>query len=201
MAVAEARKSDLVEHRSVHPVNEARVTVETAPAIEDLDLARMEFERDIDNASKAQNYAVEARTFIEARLADLFDDPAYPAFSAPSNPPTFADYLGRLRRLVGKPPNELFRKKQIIDFCNDAALKDGSSCLALLNKAHHRDKAKISYKDVKDEAEHLRRLRGRIEDVHEEFRRWKMARRDGIAEQRRAIEACKPPHFRGRHLS
>lgn len=173
MAVAEARKSGLVEHRSVHPVNAARATVETAPAIEDLDRERTEFERNIDNASKAQNYAVEARTFIEARLADLFDDPAYPAFSAPSNPPTFADYLGRLRGLVGKPPNELFRKKVIIDFCNDAALKDGAGCLTLLNKAHHHNKSKISYKDVADQAENLKRLRGQIEVVHEEFRRWK----------------------------
>lgn len=74
---------------------------------------------------------------------------------------------------MGKPPNELFRKRLIADFCNDTALKDGANCLALLNKAHHRDKSKISYKDVKDEAANLRRLRGRIEDVHEEFRRWK----------------------------
>jgi hypothetical protein len=67
----------------------------------------------------------------------------------------------------------LFRKRLIIEFCNDAALKDGAGCLALLNKAHHRDKAKISYKDVKDEADNLKRLRRRIEEVHEEFRRWK----------------------------
>jgi hypothetical protein len=173
MSVAEARKADLVEHRSVHPVNEMRATVKTAPAIEELDRKREAFEGNVDDAAKAQDYVIEARVFIEERLADLFDDPAYPAFSAPSKAPTFADYLGRLRGLVGKPPNELFRKKLIIDFCNDAALKEGAGCLALLNKAHHRDKSKISYKDVKDEAEHLKRLRGRIEDVHEEFRRWK----------------------------
>jgi hypothetical protein len=173
MTVAEARKLDLVEHRSVHPVNEMRATVKTAPAIEELDRKREAFERHVDDASKAQDYVVEARQFIEERLADLFDDPAYPAFSSPSKAPTFADYLGRLRGLVGKPPNELFRKKLIVDFCNDTALKDGANCLTLLNKAHHRDKSKISYKDVKDEATHLRRLRGRIEDLHEEFRRWK----------------------------
>ena len=173
MSVAEARKADLVEHRSVHPVNEMRAVVKTAPAIEELDSKRAAFEQNVDDAAKAQDYVIEARVFIEQRLADLFDDPAYPAFSAPSKAPAFADYLGRLRGLVRKPPNELFRKKSIIDFCNDVAMKDGSACLALLNKAHHHDKSKISYKDVKDEAEHLKRLRGRIEDVHEEFRRWK----------------------------
>jgi hypothetical protein len=173
MSVAEARKADFVEHRSVHPVNEMRATVKIAPAIEELDRKREAFDLHVDDAPKAQDYVVEARQFIEERLADLFDDPAYPAFSAPSKAPTFADYLGRLRGLVGKPPNELFRKRMIVDFCNDAALKEGASCLLLLNKAHHRDKSKISYKDVKDEAVNLRRLRSRIEEVHEEFRRWK----------------------------
>ncbi len=173
MVVAEARKPDLVEHRSVHPVNEMRATVKTAPAFEELDRKRLAFERNVDDAASAQDYAIEARIFIEERLADLFDDPAYPAFSTPSSAPTFADYLGRLRGLISKPPNELFRRKLIIEFCADSALKDGAACLTLLNKAHHRDKARISYKEVKDEAEHLKRLRWRIEDVHEEFRRWK----------------------------
>jgi hypothetical protein len=173
MVVAEARKGDLVEHRSVHPVNAMRATAQTAVAIEELDRKRDAFEQNIDNAPKAQDYVIDARIFIEQRLADLFDDPAYPAYSTSSKSPTFADYHGRLRGLVCAAPNELFRKKLVVDFCNDAALKEGSSCLALLNKAHHRDKAKISYKDVKDEAENLKRLRGRIEVVHEEFRRWK----------------------------
>src|SRR5260221_4370585 len=179
MVVAEARKGDLVEHRSVHPVNEMRATAQTAVAIEELERKRDAFEQNIDNAPKAQDYVIDARIFIEQRLADLFDDPAYPTYSTPSKSPTFADYLGRLRGLVRTAPNELFRKKPVVDFCGDAALKEGSSCLTLLNKAHHRDKAKISYKDVKDEAENLKRLRGRIEDVHEEFRRWKW--RDAVA--------------------
>ena len=173
MAVAEARKGELVEHRSVHPVNEMRATVKTAVAVEELDYKRAEFERNIDNAPSAQDYVIDARIFMEQRLADLFDDPAYPAYSTSSKSPTFADYLGRLRGLVRSTPNELFRKKSVVDFCNDVALKEGASCLTLLNKAHHRDKTKISYKDVKDESENLKRLRGRVEEIHEEFRRWK----------------------------
>jgi AAA domain-containing protein len=195
MSVAEARKADLVEHRSVHPVNEMRATAKTAPAIEELDRKRDAFEYNVDDATKAQDYVVEARVFIEERLADLFDDPTYPAFSASSKAPIFADYLARLRGLIGKPPNELFRKKLIIDFCNDAALKEGAGCLTLLNKAHHRDKSKISYKDVKDEAENLRRLRARIEDVHEEFRRWKW--RDATASPSNVVplKAANCPSF------
>jgi AAA domain len=173
MAVEEGRKDQLVEHRSVHPVNWARATAETAPAIEELDRKWIEFVKHVDDAAKAQDYANEARAFIEARLADLFDDPAYPAYSASSKAPGFSNLLGRLRGLVGKPPNELFRKRALQDFCNDRALAEGSKCLELLNKAHHKDKSRISYKDVKDEEESLRRLRRLIEEVHEEFRRWK----------------------------
>jgi len=173
MSVEEARKTQSIEHRSVHPVNASRSTAETAVAIEELDRKRAEFLSHVDDATKAQEYAIESRSFIEARLADLFDNPAYPAYSAPSKASSFSNLIGRLRGLAGNPPNELFRKKAVYNFCNDPALADGSLCLALLNKGHHKDKSRISYKDVKDQDENLRRLRNLIEDIHEEFRRWK----------------------------
>ena len=173
MSVEEGRKVGLIEHRSVHPVNVNRATAETAVAIEELDRKRAEFLNHVDDAVKAQDYVVDARSFIEARLSDLFDNPAYPAYAAPSKAPGFSDLVGRLRSLMSKPPNELFRKKPILDFCNDRALAEGSECLALLNRAHHKDKSRISYKDVKDQDDNLRRLRALIEEIHEEFRRWK----------------------------
>jgi hypothetical protein len=70
MAVGEASKKGLIEHRSVHPVNRGRNTLETAPAIELLDHKRTEFERFTDDAPRAQEYVAEARVFIEARLAE-----------------------------------------------------------------------------------------------------------------------------------
>ncbi len=172
MVVAEGRKKQQVEHRSVHPVNAARSTVETAPAIEELDRRRLEFERRIDDTAKAQEYASEARIFIEARLADLFDNPAYPAFSSSTKAPTFSDHLNRLRGLVGAPPNELFRSRLVGDFCNDPALAEGAPCLILLNTAHH-NKGAITFKQVWDVRDDLKRLRGMVEDLHEEFRRWR----------------------------
>ena len=148
IAVEEARKKGKIEHRSVHPVNHGgRGTVETAPAIELLDQKRADFESHKDDAEKAQDYASEARVFIEARLADLFDDPAYPAYSAPSNAPAFSDHLFRLRGLISLPPNKLLRSALVTNFCKDPALAEGSPCLALLNKAHHK-KAAITYNDV-----------------------------------------------------
>ncbi len=170
-AVQEAGKERL-EHRSVHPVNQGRNTIETAPAIELLDQKRADFEKHADDSSHAQDYASEARVFIEARLADLFDDPAYPAYSAPSKAPTLSDHLCRLRGLVTTPPNDLFKSAPVIDFCRDTALAEGAPCLALLNKAHHH-KAAITYNDVHLVRDDLKRLRGSAEALHGEFRRWR----------------------------
>lgn len=173
MVVAEGRKTQAVEHWSVHPVNANRATAIIALAVEEVDVKRQAFETNIDDAPKAQEYVGAMRTFVEARLGDLFDNAAYPAYAAPSKGATLSDFLGRLRGLVANGPNELFRRKVIKDFCDDSAVADGSSCLALLNKAHHKEKDTISYKDVRDEVDNLKRLRSLIEAIHEEFRRWK----------------------------
>jgi hypothetical protein len=173
VSVAETRKADLVEHRSVHPVNATRRTASTAPAIEELDRKRDAFEKHKDDAPKAQDYVAETRSFIEGGLADFFDDPAYPAFSMTTKAPTLADHVTRLRGLVSSAVNEFFRKKVVKQFSDHPGLKDGSSCLALLNRAHHADKSKITYPEVVAEAAKLRSLRTDVEVVHEEFRRWK----------------------------
>jgi hypothetical protein len=173
MAVAEASKNGWIEHRSVHPVNHGRNTVETAPAIELLDQKRSEFEGHKDDALKAQDYVAEARVFIEARLADLFDDPAYPAYSTPSGAPTLSDHLSRLRGLISSPPNELFRNPVVVGFCRDTALAGGAPCLALLNRAHHSSKAAITYNDVHLVRDDLKRLRGAAEGLHGVFRTWR----------------------------
>src|SRR3546814_3238235 len=95
----------------------------------------------------AQDYANEVRIFLEARLADLFDDPAYPAYAATSKAPTLADHLGRLRSLVKSPPNALLKGKAVTDFCDCEALAQGTECMRVLNSAHH-NKSSLSPGDV-----------------------------------------------------
>jgi len=192
-AVSEGRKQGMIEHRSVHPVNVVRSTVEVAPAIEELDRKRLAFESSPDDALRAQDYASEIRAFVEARLADLFDDPAYPAFSAPSSAPTFMDHMHRLRGLVRSPPNELFRNSLIRDFAQDPALRDGAPCLVLINKAHHQ-KAAITYNEVYQVKDDLRRARSASEALHEEFRRWRWREpaKEGIAKIVSLAPSMKP---------
>jgi AAA domain len=196
-AVAAAREHASVEHRSVHPVNPSRSVLETAPAVEELDRKRDAYERDKDNAAIAQDYAGEVRIFLEARLADLFDDPAYPAYSTGTKPPMFSDHLNRLRGLVKTPPNALFRSKAITDFCGCAALAQGSACIVVLNTAHH-NKASLSAGQVYAVAADLDLLRKSAERMHSEFRhwRWREPLQDTNAQSNVVqFKAMSPPKF------
>ncbi|MBR0739746.1 AAA family ATPase [Bradyrhizobium liaoningense] len=171
-AVSAAREHSNIEHRSVHPVNPSRSRLETAQAVEELDRKRISYERDKDNASLAQDYANEMRVFLEARLADLFDDPAYPAYGLPSRAPTFSDYLGRLRGLVSAPPNALFKAPATKEFAACNALAQGADCLKVLNTSHH-DRASLSAGDVYSVANDLVAVRKLAEKMHSEFRHWR----------------------------
>ncbi|WP_018391074.1 ATP-binding protein [Ancylobacter sp. FA202] len=172
MTVAAGRTYARIEHRSVHPVNSSRPMVGTAAALEDLDRKRDAYLEDKDNASMAQDYANEVRIFLEARLADLFDDPAYPAYAASSKNPTLADHLGHLRSLVNQPPNALFRGKATKAFCECKALAQGAECLRVLNTSHH-NKASLSAGDIFAVAEQLDVVRALAERMHVEFRHWR----------------------------
>lgn len=172
MIVSEARPKDLIAHRSVHPVNASRRTIDTSPAVEELDRKHQAFIKNIDSAADAQEYANEARIFLEARLGDLFDDPAYPAYSTSTKAPTLLPLFDRLRGLVNLNSNELFKSPILHSFCNDAGMKEGAEPRRILNQSHH-DKASISYADVQRNDSDLQRLRKSMEKVHEEFRRYR----------------------------
>jgi hypothetical protein len=171
-AVAAGREHAAIEHRSVHPVNPYRDTLKTASAVEGLDRKRDAYEQDKDNASLAQDYANEVRDFLEARLTDLFDDPAYPAYAAVSKAPSLAHHLNHLRSLVKSPPNALFRGKAVTDFCDCKALAQGAECIKTLNTAHH-NKSSLSAGDVYAVAGDLDLVRSLAEKMHIEFRHWR----------------------------
>jgi predicted ATPase len=171
-AVAAGREFASIEHRSVHPVNPSRDVLNTASAVEELDRKRNIYEKDIDDASSAQDYVNELRIFVEARLADLFDDPAYPAYAAVSKAPTLADHLGHLRSLVNNPPNALFKGRAVRDFVDSKALSQGSDCMKVLNLAHH-NKSSLSAGDIHAVANDLDTIRKLAEKMHSEFRHWR----------------------------
>jgi hypothetical protein len=181
-AAAAGRQHATIEHRSVHPVNINNNILRTAEATDDLDRRRDAYKADVDNASLAQDYAGEVRVFLEARLADMFDDPAYPAYAYPPGAPMMSDYLGRLRGLERASVNALFKGKAVKDFCSCPALAQGSGTLKVLNTPHHQ-KATLSAGAVAAVSDQLDNVRRLAEKMHTAFRhfRWHEPLQDGAA--------------------
>ncbi|MEE8058063.1 MAG: hypothetical protein V3T17_09525 [Pseudomonadales bacterium] len=171
MAVRVASSSTLIEHRSVHPVNNERHTLQIPLAVADIEKKKIEFLEDEDSARRARDYLAECRIFIEARLSDLFDDPAY---TCRSHRPTLVDYVIHARHLMNENPgHDLFQAFVFKKFCGDSALQAGATCLMRLNSAHHEGKRNIMPADVSEIKDDLNRLTKLAEELHREFRLWR----------------------------
>jgi hypothetical protein len=195
-AVLEGRGKCGIDHLSVHPVNAQRNCLECAPAKDGLDLKRNAFQQDRDNATNGQEYAGEVREFVEARMRDLFDDPAYPAYAVTTKKRTFSDHLNQLRRLAKEVPVALFKNSAVVDFCNCPALGQDARCLQILNTAHH-DKASLSAGDVSSVSDDLEKICQLAETMHSAFRHWRW--REPLEEALDNVEHLKPiekPKFR-----
>lgn len=169
-----AERRDRAEHLSVHPVNSVHPTVFVAPAQEEVDRKRVIFLESEDNHRAAQDYASDLRVFLEARLGDLFDSIAHPAYSTATKALTLIPLVDRLRRLVTGGSGELFSHPLVKQFVEDAAFAEGAEARRVLNESHH-DKASITYMDVKRLDPIFARLRTNVEKVHQQFRlyRWR----------------------------
>lgn len=170
--VAEHREN--AEHLSVHPVNSVHPTVFVAPAQEEVDRKRAVFLASPDNHAAAQDYASDLRVFLEARLGDLFDSIAQPAYSTTTKAVTLMPLVDRLRGMVGGGSGELFSHPLVKQFANDPAFAEGAEARRVLNQSHH-DKPSITYMDVDRLKQIFARLRTNVEKVHEQFRlhRWR----------------------------
>lgn len=195
--VSALRQQAAIEHRSVHPVNVGRDRINIPVAVDELERKYQDFERDKDNASFAQEYAGEAREFIEARLRDMFDDPAYPAYSSAVHRPTLLDLVNRLRGLVATPPVALFKNSSIKGFCNHSGIAQGAECLGVLNTAHH-NKASLSAGAVGRVSQEIQQLTRLAEQMHGVFRqwRWREPLEDVTPRNIVALASVRPPSLR-----
>jgi predicted ATPase len=189
--VLEGRAKCGIDHLSVHPVNAQRNRLETAPAKDKLDEKRNAFQQDRDNASNGQEYAGEVREFVEARMRDLFDDPAYPAYATTTKKRAFSDHLNQLRRLVKEAPVALFKNSAVVDFCNCPVLNQNAGCLQVLNTAHH-DKASLSAGEVNSVSDDFEKICQLAEAMHSAFRHWRW--REPLEEAPDNLVQFKPVH-------
>jgi recombinational DNA repair ATPase RecF len=195
--VSALRQHSSVEHLSVHPVNVSRERINLSVAVDELDEKRQTFLRDTDNARAAQDYARAAREFIEARLRDIFDDPAYPAYSSPVHRPALGDLADRLRGLVRNPPVALFKYPAMRAFCNHSGMAQRSECLGVLNTAHH-NSSSLSAGAVGRVAQDIQQLTKIAEQIHGAFRqwRWREPLEDAVPRDIVALSSLHPPLFR-----
>lgn len=165
-----------IEHLEVHPATRQQPLVRTTPPLPIIELRKTRFEADRNAEEPARDFADGCRVFFEAKLGDMFDDPAHAAWAIANPNPTLAIYIQRLRPMVKSGPQGMFSAHIFRRFVDHPALADASPVIVLMNKAHHGRRHEIRAADVAQCTNDLSELLKLIEQMYEECYRWR--RRD-----------------------
>jgi hypothetical protein len=165
-----------IEHHSVRPATKQHPLVRVPLSEAEILRRKKIFDADKDAEEHARSYVEACRVYLEATLSDLFDDPAYSGWVRTNPDPTFANYVNRLRGLVGASPQGMFGAHVFRDFVDRPSVADQSTTVKLLNKAHHENRRFITPAEVAQCSEELGELVKLADKLHEECRRWR--RRD-----------------------
>jgi hypothetical protein len=194
--VARLRLAGGIEHLEVHPATRQQSHVRTTPPLPVIEQRKARFDADKNEEEPASDFADGCRVFLEAKLGDMFDDPAHSAWALANPDPTLATFVSRLRPLIRSGPQGMFSAHVFRRFVDHPALTDGSPVLTLMNKAHHGKRQEIRSAEVAQCSNDLGDLLELVEQMYEECYRW---RRRDIAKAQTPIEAppaLEPmPHF------
>jgi hypothetical protein len=170
-----------IEHLEVLPATPQQPLVRTTPPHPVIQQQKARFEADRNAEEPARDFAEGCRVFFEAKLGDMFDDPAHAAWAIANPDPTLATFIQRLRPLVRAGPQGMFSAHVFRRFVDHSALADRSPVMVLMNKAHHGRRQEIRAADVAQCADDLSELLELIEQMYEECYRWR--RRDAPKDQ------------------
>jgi len=170
-----------IEHLEVHPATRQQQVVRTTPPLPAIEARKIRFDADRNAEEPAREFADGCRVFFEAKLGDMFDDPAHAAWAIANPDPTLATFMQRLRPLVRSGPQGMFSAHVFRRFAEHPALVDGSPVIVLMNKAHHGRREEIRAADVAQCADDLIELLEIVEQMYEECYRWR--RRDAPKDQ------------------
>ena len=165
-----------VEHLEVHPATRQQPVIRTTPPRPAIERRRSRFEADPNDEECAREFADICRVYFEAKLGDMFDEPAHLTWAIENPDPTLATFIQRLRPLVKAGPQGMFSAHVFRRFIDHSALSDGSPVLSLMNKSHHGRRQEIRAADVSVCASDLSELLEIVEQMSEECYRWR--RRD-----------------------
>jgi hypothetical protein len=170
-----------IEHLEVHPATPQQPLVRTTLPLPVIVQRKARFEADRNAEEPARDFADGCRVFFEAKLGDMFDDPAHAAWAIANPDPTLATFIQRLRPLVKAGPQGMFSAHVFRRFVDHPALADGSPIIVLMNKAHHGRRQEIRAADVAQCTDGLSELLELVEQMYEECYRWR--RRDAPKDQ------------------
>lgn len=173
-----------IEHLEVHPATRQQPLVRTTPSLPEIERRRRSYESDRNAEGTARDFVDSCRVFFEAKLGDMFDDPAHAAWAIANPDPTLATFVQRLRSLVRAGGQGVFAANVFRSFVDHPALADNSPVIALMNKAHHGQRQEIRSSEVGQCAKDLSELLELVENMYEESYRWR--RRDAPSDQPRA---------------
>lgn len=167
-----------LSHYSVHPATDQQPTVRLCEPLSEIAKRREHFVSHPDDEESARNFADACRVFLEARLGDLFDDPAYSAWVSTNRDPTLFTFVERLRPMVRTGTDGMFNHHAFRRFVDHPALASGSRVTTLMNKVHHGSRSEVRAADVGQCTEELHQLLEIVEEMYGECLRWK--RRDAV---------------------
>jgi hypothetical protein len=170
-----------VEHLEVHPATRQQPRVRTTLPLPAIEKRKVQFAADRNAEEPARDFADGCRVFFEAKLGNMFDDPAHTAWAIANPDPTLATFIQRLRPLARAGPQGMFSAHVFRRFVDHPALTDGSAVIVLMNKAHHGRRQEISPAEVAQCVDHLSELLELVEQMYEECYRWR--RRDAPKDQ------------------
>ncbi len=158
------------ERRLLHAMSATRRCIVLGVFEEDVDEKRREFEKpeneNID--APAVEYLEKVRLHAEQRLLDLFDDViGIDLRSKPTLALLRDEAKSRFNRGV-----EPFALPTVRTFVDDPALQQGSLVIDLLNRCHHAGRENITFRDVSDVGEDLKRLTDQAEAAFDAYQRW-----------------------------
>lgn len=165
-----------IEHFEVHPATRQQPVIRTTPPRPAIELRRSKFEADPNDEECAREFVDICRVYFEAKLGDMFDDPAHLTWAIKNPDPTLRSFIQRLRPLVKSGPQGMFSAHIFRRFVDHPALADDSPVLTLMNKSHHGRRHEIRAADVAVCAAELGELLEIVEQMSEECYRWR--RRD-----------------------
>lgn len=168
-----ARTAKQCDHREVLPATKLQKTVRAIPHRIELQKRKEEFERDQNEEEAARNLADATRIFLEAKLSDIFEDPAFSSWVIDNPHPALNSFVSRLRREVKTGAGTMFSAAIFGKFCDRPSLVDGSDVLVLMNKSHHGRRSEIRAADVAVCKDQLDQLASLAEQMFEECCRWR----------------------------